>query len=256
MPGNADRPSAQPDKQRKAQAQAPQHRRREMMSAHLSEDLLVKYERRSIPIRTGDQVEIMRGDFSGQTGEVLEIDYDAQEIEVDGVVNRSSDGSQVPRPIHPSNVRLVELDLTDPQRRAALERKGVTVEEPEPEPEPEPEAEETDEEEQAPEPDEDAGPDEEPPEEGPEDDAATGEPGDGPEDELGDEPEPAAKGPDPSDVDEPDEGEDADESSEVDREPEPTGDEGQPPAEQDADLAEEVEGRADDETTTEKEGSA
>lgn len=136
-----DQASRQPAKQRKAQAQAPQHRRREMMSAHLSEDLMLEYDRRSIALRTGDTVEVMRGDFAGHQGEVLEIDYDDQHIEVDGAVNRSADGSQVARPIHPSNVRITELDLTDPRRRAKLERKGVTVDEPEPEPEPEEEAE-------------------------------------------------------------------------------------------------------------------
>jgi large subunit ribosomal protein L24 len=150
MPDDNDR-SRQPAKQRKAQAHAPQHRRREMMSAHLDEDLMLEYDRRSMAIRTGDQVEIMRGDFAGHEGEVLEIDYDDQYVEVDGAVNRSADGSQVARPIHPSNVRITELDLTDPRRRAKIERKGVSVEEPEPEPEPE-EAE----------PSEDAGEDEEP----------------------------------------------------------------------------------------------
>jgi large subunit ribosomal protein L24 len=138
---NNDDASRQPAKQRKAQANAPQHRRREMMSAHLSEDLMLEYDRRSIALRVGDQVEIMRGDFAGHEGEILEIDYDDQEIEVDGAVNRSADGSQVARPIHASNVRITELDLTDPRRRAKIERKGVTVEEPEPEPEPEPEEE-------------------------------------------------------------------------------------------------------------------
>jgi large subunit ribosomal protein L24 len=195
MPDDNDR-SRQPAKQRKAQAHAPQHRRREMMSAHLDEDLMLEYDRRSMAIRTGDQVEIMRGDFAGHEGEVLEIDYDDQYVEVDGAVNRSADGSQVARPIHPSNVRITELDLTDPRRRAKIERKGVSVEEPEPEPEPE-EAE----------PSEDAGEDEEP-----EPAAEPAEGAKGPDVEPPEEPEPEP---------EPEEAEPSEDAGE-DEEPEPS----------------------------------
>jgi large subunit ribosomal protein L24 len=135
-----DTPSAQPDKQRKAIEEAPHHQKRKEMAAHLSEDLMIEYDRRSMPVCEGDTVVIQRGDYAGTEGEVLEIDYDERSIQVDGAVLRKADGTQVPRPIHPSNVTLTALDLTDPKRRAAIERKGVTVEEPEPEPEPEPDS--------------------------------------------------------------------------------------------------------------------
>lgn len=158
----------QPRKSRKRLHEADHKERRKQMSAHLSEDLMLEYDRRSMPVREGDTVEIVRGDFAGHEGEILEVDRGRREIEIDGVSNRRADGTQVPRPIHPSNVIITDLHLTDPQRRAALERKGVTVEEPEPEPEEEEEAEEETEatseiaEEAA------AGPDREPPEPEPE----------------------------------------------------------------------------------------
>jgi large subunit ribosomal protein L24 len=135
-------PSAKPGKQRKRKAGADHKARRKKMAAHLDEDLMLEFDRRSIPVREGDTVRIERGDFAGHEGEVLDVDYTDLEIEVDGATNRRADGTQVPRPIHPSNVTITDLHLTDPQRRAALERKGVEVEAP-----PEPEEDEEDEEE-------------------------------------------------------------------------------------------------------------
>jgi len=134
-------PSAKPGKQRKRKAGADHKARRKKMAAHLDEDLMLEFDRRSIPVREGDTVRIERGDFAGHEGEVLDVDYTDLEIEVDGATNRRADGTQVPRPIHPSNVTITDLHLTDPQRRAALERKGVEVEAP-----PEPEEDEEDEE--------------------------------------------------------------------------------------------------------------
>lgn len=129
--------SKQPRKQRRAMFQAPTHERRKIMSAHLAEDLMLKYERRSMPIRVGDTVRALRGDFAGETGEVLDIDLLRFRVEIDGMTLRKADGTEVDRPIHPSNLEITELDLSDPKRREKLERKGVDVEEPEPEPEPE-----------------------------------------------------------------------------------------------------------------------
>lgn len=206
MAPNEPRTSRKPGKQRKRQANASHQDRRKMMSAHLSEDLMLEFDRRSMPVREGDTVEIMRGDFEGTEGEVLEVNRRRMQLEIDGVTNRRADGTQIPRPIHPSNVRLIDLHLTDPKRRAAIERKGVEVEAP-PEPEPEEEEEEPDE---------------------PED-----------EDTQSEEAET---------VEEPTTG--------TDLEPQPVEDEAPPPAETDADLAADVEGIADEEQTTQKEGSA
>lgn len=120
-------PSTQPRKQRRALFQAPIHRRRKEISAHLSEDLMVQFNRRSVPLRKGDQIEVVRGDFKGTSSEVLRVDRKRLLIEAENVTIRKSDGTEVVRPIHASNVIVTKLDLTDPKRRAMLERKGVEV---------------------------------------------------------------------------------------------------------------------------------
>jgi len=43
------------------------------MSCHLSKDLRTKYEVRSIPVRKGDVVKVMRGHLKGREGKVLTV---------------------------------------------------------------------------------------------------------------------------------------------------------------------------------------
>ena len=66
--------SKQPRKQRKALYTAPLHKRHNSMSVHLSDDLKEEFNRRSFPVRKGDSVEIVRGDFRGTEGKVEGVD--------------------------------------------------------------------------------------------------------------------------------------------------------------------------------------
>ncbi len=115
--------SKQPRKQRKARFDAPLHVRRKFMSAPLSRALREKYQRRSFPVRKGDTVQIMRGDDKGTEGKVRSVDLKRGRITVEGVVVARADLSEVPRPVHPSNVQITKLDLKDEWRANALARK-------------------------------------------------------------------------------------------------------------------------------------
>ena len=114
--------SKQPRKQRKARYNAPLHIRHKFMNALLSEELRDKYEKRSFPVRKGDTVKVMRGDDKGKEGKVRSVDLKRERITVEGVVVARSDLSEVPRPIHPSNVMITKLELKDKQRESALMR--------------------------------------------------------------------------------------------------------------------------------------
>lgn len=124
--------SRQPRKQRRAYYRAPLHVRQKLMSATLSPELREKYGVRSLPVRAGDKVKVMRGDFKGHVGKVVKVDLRRYRIYIDGVTIKKSDGTPVFRPIHPSNVMIVELDLSDPWRKKILERRGARVEEEKP----------------------------------------------------------------------------------------------------------------------------
>ena len=61
--------------QRKEQANAPAHKKRKMLSAHLSDDLREKYGTRTARVCKGDTVVVLRGneDICGFEGEVLDV---------------------------------------------------------------------------------------------------------------------------------------------------------------------------------------
>jgi len=66
--------SSQPRKQRKALAEAPLHARWRFLNAKLSEDLQREYGVKRLPVRVGDTVVIMRGDWKGHEGKVVDVD--------------------------------------------------------------------------------------------------------------------------------------------------------------------------------------
>ena len=114
--------SKKPRKQRKTRYNAPLHTRHKFMSAPLSEELQGKYEKRSFSLRKGDTVRVMRGDDKGKEGKVRSVDLKKEKITMEGVVVARSDLSEVPRPIHPSNVVITKLELKDKLRESALKR--------------------------------------------------------------------------------------------------------------------------------------
>ena len=57
--------TTKPSKQRKMFFNAPLHKKRKWIAAHLEESLLLKYDRRSLPVVKGDTVRVMRGSFRG-----------------------------------------------------------------------------------------------------------------------------------------------------------------------------------------------
>ena len=108
--------SKQPRKQRKALYTAPLHIRRKIMSANLSKDLRADIGKRSLPIRVGDKVQVVRGDFKGHEGKVESIDAKRYKVTVEGVTLSKPDGNAVLLPIHPSNLMIIEADLKDERR--------------------------------------------------------------------------------------------------------------------------------------------
>ncbi|MHB8586020.1 MAG: 50S ribosomal protein L24 [Thermoplasmatota archaeon] len=118
----------QPRKARKQLANLPTHLARRQVSSHLSDDLIKKYDRRTIVLRKGDTVRVIRGDFRGTTGKVLEVDPKARRVQVEGVTVTKADKTQRPRPISPSNLIITKLDLSDKLRRNAIGEKEAPAE--------------------------------------------------------------------------------------------------------------------------------
>ena len=112
----------QPRKQRKKLYNLPLHKRRKQMSARLSDELRKTIKKRNVPIVKGDKVKIMRGEYYGKEGKVTMIDYKYYKIGVEGVVVKKPTGKEKSIPIHPSNVMITELKLTDEKRKKSIGR--------------------------------------------------------------------------------------------------------------------------------------
>ena len=108
--------SKQPRKQRKALYNAPAHARGKHLSAALSKDLRAQLGKRSLPIRTGDKVSVVRGDFKGHEGEVLSVDYTSYKVTIEDVTLSKPDGTATFLPVDPSNLVIIEADLKDDRR--------------------------------------------------------------------------------------------------------------------------------------------
>ena len=110
-------------KQRKAFYNAPLHKKQKSIASHLEENLLLKYDQRSVPLITGDTVKVMRGVFKGHEDKVAKIHVKDYRVEVEGVTITKADGKKIAKPLHPSNLLITKLNLTDKWRRNNLERK-------------------------------------------------------------------------------------------------------------------------------------
>ena len=103
-------------------SETPLHKRQKLVSASLSKSLRKKFGKRSLPVRKGDTVEVMRGDFKGHKGKVEKVDLKKLRIYVQGVTITKSDGSERYYPIHPSNVRIIKASMNDSKRKKIVER--------------------------------------------------------------------------------------------------------------------------------------
>jgi large subunit ribosomal protein L24 len=115
--------STKAGKQRKARANAPLHLKKRMVSAHLDSALMKEFNVRSVPVRKGDTVKIIRGnkDFKTSEAKVANVDLKNLKIIVENITIPKADGTQKQKPVDPSDVLLTKLDLSDPWRKNKLD---------------------------------------------------------------------------------------------------------------------------------------
>jgi large subunit ribosomal protein L24 len=116
-----------PRKQRRKIIEATEKDRQRMMGATLSPKLRERYGTRTVPVRVNDTVKIMRGDFAGIEGKVIEVDRRKARVIVEGVTREKASGEQVRIPIHASKVMITNLNLDDKWRRERLEKTSVEL---------------------------------------------------------------------------------------------------------------------------------
>ena len=114
--------SKSPRKQRRKTQQSSMHEHRSMLNCRLDEFLQEEYGIRSLLVKKGDLVKIMRGQFRDTEGKVTSVDHKNIRVHLDSATVTKSDGKEVNAPIHPSNLMLVKLELDD-ERKKLIERK-------------------------------------------------------------------------------------------------------------------------------------
>lgn len=115
--------SKKPRKQRKYRISAPLHIKQKFLHSHLSKDLRKKYGIRSIGLRKGDKVKILRGNFKKHEGKVEKIDLKRTSIFVSGIEFAKRDGTKKLLALQPSNLMITELNLDDKLRQKVFEGK-------------------------------------------------------------------------------------------------------------------------------------
>ena len=110
-------------KQRKYIANAPLHIKSKFLSSHLSKDLRQKHGKRNITLHKGDKVKILRGNFKGKTGKIDRLDLRNTKVYIVGIEIIKKDGTKIPKPVHPSSIIIIELNLDDKKRLKRIKGK-------------------------------------------------------------------------------------------------------------------------------------
>ena len=116
--------STHPKKQRKFRRNAPLHIKNKFMAAHLSKELRQKHNKRSIPLRKGDKVKIMRGNLKGKIGVIEKVSSKMEKVFLTGIEIIKKDGTKKLAPLRPSNLLITQLNTEDKKRKIKTEKKN------------------------------------------------------------------------------------------------------------------------------------
>jgi len=97
------------------------------MAAPLSEELIKKHSVKSVIIRKGDKVKVLRGQYKGKVGSVEDVQIKNRRVAIEGVNYTGRDGKKKSYLLHPSKVLIIELNLDDKFRKASIERVKQTA---------------------------------------------------------------------------------------------------------------------------------
>jgi large subunit ribosomal protein L24 len=116
--------STQPRKQRKYRAKAPLHTKHKFLNAPLSKSLREKYGKRSLPLKKGDEVLVMRGNFKKKKAIVTSVELKRSRVALENIQRSKRDGTKVSVYFQPSSLQIQNPTLEDQKRLTVLNRKS------------------------------------------------------------------------------------------------------------------------------------
>ena len=120
--------SSKPSKQRKFFHNMPTHKRQKSLAANVSKPLRKNIGKRSLALRKGDRVKVMRGSHKGFEGKVSRTNYEKQQVFLEKLARKKNDGTEQPIPMQASNLMIVDIDKSD-ARRLGKEKEKKTKKE-------------------------------------------------------------------------------------------------------------------------------
>ncbi|TET09046.1 MAG: 50S ribosomal protein L24 [Candidatus Thorarchaeota archaeon] len=111
-----------PRKQRRRIRNAANHERKSLLKCRLDEFLQEEYGLRSLVVKKGDLVKVMRGQFRDTEGKVTVVNYKKICVFLENATITKADGKEAAVPVHPSNIMLVKLELDD-ERKSLIQSK-------------------------------------------------------------------------------------------------------------------------------------
>ena len=111
--------------QRKLQLGAPSSVKRKLMSSHLNKSLREQYKIRSLPIKRGDEVKILKGKGKGKTGKVVQVYRKRNCIYVDKVQREKQNGQMVFLPIKPCYCVIEKLFINKDRTKTIEKRAAI-----------------------------------------------------------------------------------------------------------------------------------
>lgn len=108
--------------QRRNQLGAPSSVKRKLMSCHLMKSLREQYKVRSVPIKRGDEVKILKGKAKGKSGKVVQVYRKRNVIYVDKVNGEKQNGQTVFLPIRPSNCVVEKMFINKDRTKRLAKR--------------------------------------------------------------------------------------------------------------------------------------
>ena len=96
-------------KQRKYRTNAPYHAKGDLMVSHLSKELRNKHKCRSLRVRKGDKVLVLRGKYKSKSGRVERVDLSRTKTYITGIEITRRDGTKSLVAFHPSKLLIQEI---------------------------------------------------------------------------------------------------------------------------------------------------
>lgn len=94
----------------------PKHVRDRTICSSLADNLREQYGRRSVRVIKGDNIRVMRGEYTGIEGKIEKVNTQRGTLAIEGVQREKVRGGNVKVQIHASNVQIIGLKLDDKLR--------------------------------------------------------------------------------------------------------------------------------------------